>query len=268
LNTFQKTFLCRLLFDPPQSGAWNMAVDEAMLAEAVTSGTASLRFYEWNEPTLSLGYFQKYADRATHPASVEAACIRRQSGGGAIMHDHELTYSLTLPKSHPLSSDAQTLYKAVHGTIVAVLRRHLPEGVSPSQLYTYDADSTLPVETEPFLCFARRSRGDILFAAESPGAATVTHKIVGSAQRRNRGAVLQHGSILISRSGRSPELAGLGDLCDNDFDTTFLTSELSGQILESLKLVIAERTLSNQAFAMACALQDEKYRNRHWTQRR
>ena len=49
---------CRLVIDPPQSGPWNMAVDEALLLDAVENGNATLRFYQWSEPTLSLGYFQ------------------------------------------------------------------------------------------------------------------------------------------------------------------------------------------------------------------
>jgi lipoate-protein ligase A len=261
-------FPCRLLIDPPQDGAWNMAVDEALLDEAAARGTASLRVYEWNEPTLSLGYFQKYEDRATHPPSVGAACVRRQSGGGAIMHDHELTYSLTLPKAHRLSSDAQSLYNAVHDRIVAALRSLVPEGVSPSQICTYDVDSTTRVASEPFLCFSRRSRGDVLFIEGGKEDVTTTHKVVGSAQRRHRGAVLQHGSILLARSERAPELAGLGDLCDNSFDTTYLTSELSRQILESLGLEVTTRTLSDQVFDVVSALQEEKYRNRLWLQRR
>jgi lipoate-protein ligase A len=244
-----------------------MAVDEALLGESVGNGTATLRFYEWNEPTLSLGYFQKYADRTTHLASVDAACVRRQSGGGAIMHDRELTYSLVLPKAHPLSGNAQSLYMAVHETIVAALRRQLPKGVSHRQLATYNAEEALPRKAEPFLCFARRSQGDIVFSEASSGRMATTHKIVGSAQRRSRGAVLLHGSILLASSKRAPELAGLGDLCDNVFDTTYLKGELSTQILDSLKLLATGRTLSDQVVEVASTLRDEKYRNRFWTQK-
>ena len=77
-----------------------MAVDEALLLDAAENGIATLRFYEWSEPTLSLGYFQRYDDRYSHAASRDCAIVRRQTGGGAILHDRELTYSLTLPASH------------------------------------------------------------------------------------------------------------------------------------------------------------------------
>jgi lipoate-protein ligase A len=260
-------FPCRLLLDLPQDGAWNMAVDEALLKDAAAFGIATLRFYEWSEPTLSLGYFQKYVDRAEHFPSAEAVCVRRQSGGGAIMHDRELTYSLTLPKAHPLSGDAQTLYMTVHEILTAALRRRLPTSASRTQLGTYDADTKGTRGAEPFLCFLRRSRGDIVFSQENPLGATVSYKIVGSAQRRSRGAVLLHGSILLGRSAKAPELAGLDDLCDNNFDTTCLKSELSTQILDSLKLSTTSRALSDQIFAVASALRDEKYRSRFWTQK-
>src|SRR5262245_51070124 len=71
-----------------------MALDEALLATAATEGQASLRFYGWSEPTLSLGYFQASADaRRLFPLS----WVRRPSGGAALVHHHEITYALALP---------------------------------------------------------------------------------------------------------------------------------------------------------------------------
>ncbi len=84
---------CRLIVDPPQAGAWNMAVDEALLESAVAGGLPVFRLYQWSEPTLSLGYFQAVADRQQHPASHGCPLVRRRSGGGAILHAHELTYA-------------------------------------------------------------------------------------------------------------------------------------------------------------------------------
>src|SRR6185295_18138238 len=100
----------RLLIDPPGGGAWNMAVDEALLETAATTGQATLRFYQWQEPTLSLGYFQSVADRQQHAASLDCPVVRRASGGGAILPDRELTYSVALPQ--PVASSA--LYDACH----------------------------------------------------------------------------------------------------------------------------------------------------------
>src|ERR1700690_2091076 len=93
---------CHLIVDPPGEGAWNMALDEALLEAAQNEGIATLRFYSWREATLSLGYFQGAADRRLHQASADCASVRRASGGGAILHDCELTYSIALPCGHLL----------------------------------------------------------------------------------------------------------------------------------------------------------------------
>ena len=82
---------------------------------------ACLRFYGWSEPTLSLGYFQTYADRKEHPPSLPCAAVRRLTGGGAILHDAELTYSIVLPGSHPLAARRDELYRAIHGCLIEAL---------------------------------------------------------------------------------------------------------------------------------------------------
>src|SRR5688572_19512152 len=89
----------RIVFDPPASGPWNMAVDEALLHSTAEGGQATLRFYTWEEPTLSLGHFQTLAEREQHQASLACPLVRRASGGGAILHDIELTYSICLPQA-------------------------------------------------------------------------------------------------------------------------------------------------------------------------
>ena len=81
-----------LLLDPPASGAWNMAVDEVLWRWSAAAGRCCWRFYRWEEPTLSLGYFQSYDDRARHAASQGCPVVRRPSGGGAIVHDKEKGY--------------------------------------------------------------------------------------------------------------------------------------------------------------------------------
>src|SRR3569833_2236254 len=88
---------CRLIVDESRGGELNMAIDE-LLADAARP---VLRFYAWRPATLSLGYFQAYADRHAHAASLGCPVVRRSSGGGAIVHDHEITYSLVVPVGHP-----------------------------------------------------------------------------------------------------------------------------------------------------------------------
>src|SRR5262245_41971693 len=74
-------------------GAWNMAVDDVLLETMTPRDCAILRFYRWSEPTVTLGYFQHYSHGDLHATSRSCPRIRRTTGGGAIVHDHELTYS-------------------------------------------------------------------------------------------------------------------------------------------------------------------------------
>src|SRR5438105_7871697 len=91
----------RLLVDPAAGGAWNMAVDEVLL-DGVAAGTTppTLRFYEWMPPCLSLGYFQPFEVVDVDGCrALGIEVVRRPTGGRAILHDRELTYSVALPAS-------------------------------------------------------------------------------------------------------------------------------------------------------------------------
>lgn len=173
-----------------------MAVDEALAESTAEQGAYCFRIYRWTAPTLSLGYFQSSADREKHPASAACPLVRRTTGGGAIVHDHEITYSLTLPAAAAEAKRHLLLYEAVHGSLIDALAAW---GVA-AELCA--ASRRSPTEPSPFLCFQRRAPGDVLLGPI---------KIAGSAQRRIRGAVLQHGSILWSRSAAAPELPGLSE---------------------------------------------------------
>ena len=157
-----------LLVDPPAGGAWNMAVDEALLEDAALQRRCWLRLYRWQEPTLSLGYFQSYADRRQHAASSGCPAVRRSSGGGAILHDLEVTYSLAVPEGHPLATSRLRTYRAVHEALVQTLAQR---GIGAKIHGKADRPQAAK---PPFLCFQRRSPGDVLVGGD---------KIAGSAQR-------------------------------------------------------------------------------------
>jgi len=212
---------CQLIIDPPSPAAWNMAADEWLLQQAADEGVVSLRFYEWAGATLSLGYFQQHADRQQHTASSDCPLVRRASGGGALVHHHELTYSIAIPAGHALARKAEDLYDAAHESLVAVLNQSV---AGADAVFSLCAPGTPAADTaagrtkaEPFLCFLRRTRGDVLCAQRDHADRAATtpdgrHKICGSAQRRHRGAVLQHGGVLLAQSQYAPELPGLAEL--------------------------------------------------------
>jgi lipoate-protein ligase A len=188
-----------------------MAVDEVLLEWAAEQGGCAWRFYQWSEPTLSLGYFQKYVPVPFSSQFAGLPVVRRLTGGGAIVHDAELTYSFVVPQGHPLAARRELLYDAVHRSLIetlagfgvaAALCQPSKKGDCPD--FRVSENGTVPFSAdEPFLCFQRRAPGDVLVGAT---------KIAGSAQRRRRGAVLQHGSVLLRRSPAAPELPGLEDI--------------------------------------------------------
>jgi lipoate-protein ligase A len=188
--------LCRLIVETePNAGAWNMAVDEVLLETAIREQTATLRWYRWSEPTLSLGYFQKHSEVDSDPQWSGVPRVRRLTGGGAILHQHEWTYSLALPARQALVKHPEELYDVVHFAVLAVLRA---QGFSAAL-----RGQTRKLANEPFLCFSRGDAHDVVASG---------HKILGSAQRRRKGAVLQHGSLLMRCSPFSPQHPGIEDL--------------------------------------------------------
>jgi lipoate-protein ligase A len=255
---------CRLFIDPPAEGAWNMAVDEALLDQATEEGLASLRFYRWREPTLSLGYFQAYYEREQHAPSRDAAVVRRLSGGGALIHDRELTYSLCLPASHPLAREALKLYELAHEALIETLAER---GIAAS---LHGDPATAPLTErpdEPFLCFARRTAADVVLAASSAAAAPPS-KIVGSAQRRRRGAVLQHGAVLLETSPAAPELPGLDRVGVANLAANELIVPWSERLAARLNLKLEPADFEKLSAMQTCKKHYAKHVSAAWLARR
>jgi lipoate-protein ligase A len=244
---------CRWMLEGPAGGAWQMAVDEVLLETAAELGQATLRFYQWSEPTLSLGYFQAYAERRNHIASRDCAVVRRQTGGGAIMHDREWTYSLALPVAHPLAADGTFLYHAVHEALCATL------GTWDVPLSVRDQSSGLPANEQPFLCFLRKTEGDVLCEGT---------KVCGSAQRRRRGAILQHGSLILARSPHAPEVSGVWEVAGKKLFHEPIAERWAQSIAQRLHLNLVDGRLSELELDSARTLALEKYTAGTWTQKR
>ena len=229
-------------------------MDEALLQSAGRAGQGGcLRFYLWEQPTLSLGYFQEHEDRARHEASLACPIVRRSTGGGAIVHDRELTYSFTCHVPHRGKVDPFSLYDAFHTTLVDELAGF---GISASLCV---ATIQPRDQVEPFLCFERRSRGDVLIGDA---------KIAGSAQRRHQKALLQHGSVLLRKSVASPELKGIGDLAGVSIQPADLASRWASRVGQQLGLSLKPDNPAIEEFGMAKRLVEERFANRHWTCRK
>jgi lipoate-protein ligase A len=235
-------------------GPANMARDEALLEAAGTGeSVAHLRTYGWSEPTLSLGYFQRLAEVRADSRFRDVPIVRRPTGGGAIWHHHELTYALAVPERHPLARPSTRLYRAVHGAISGGLVGFGVQSVRRGEVFSPDDCE----RGRPLLCFTDRSAEDIVFEGI---------KIVGSAQRRRGGAVLQHGSILLARSSRTPELRGLCDVADLSDDPKVWSERLVDWITTALGLRGIAWRLAEGIHVEAIARDTGRYRDPAWTE--
>lgn len=193
----------RLIVDraPYPGGAENMARDEALLAACTRpEHPVVLRFYGWHEPTISLGYFQEFAEfEALGRPARDLAVVRRTTGGGAILHDLEVTYSLVIPIVHPLvAGKPNALYRLAHEAIIGTIGHgtHL-FGSSNESCDASPPEVAASSQRGPFFCFERRHDLDVV--VDDPHGPAGVSKIAGSAQRRTKTAILQHGSIMLDR---------------------------------------------------------------------
>lgn len=171
----------RLITDSPMAGAWNMAYDEAILS-AVSAGeqVPTLRLYAWTPLCLSLGYGQPARDADTARLAERAwHLVRRPTGGRAILHGDELTYSIALPIHHELAQgDVIESYRRISQGLLLSLQQL---GLHPQS----ERNAALPSEFSP-ICFEVPSHYEITVAGK---------KLIGSAQVRRKDGILQHGSL-------------------------------------------------------------------------
>ena len=173
----------RLLITPPSPGAWNMALDESIL-ESVgrNQSLPCLRLYAWDPPCLSIGYAQPSVD-VDLPRLTDLGWdwVRRPTGGRAILHTDELTYSVIAPPNEPrVAGSVLESYQRLSKALLAALHSlNIPALAHPIGT----AENT--PENGP-VCFEIPSNYEIVVNAK---------KLVGSAQARRKDGVLQHGTL-------------------------------------------------------------------------
>jgi lipoate-protein ligase A len=225
-----------------------MAADEALLQAAVAR-TASFRLYGWQTATLSLGYFQPAAAARADPALASLPWVRRPSGGSALVHHHELTYALALPAGLPWQNRSQSWMVRMHGIIARALRQ-VGVAVAP--------------------CAHEHKRGEVLcFLHHTPGDLVLGQaKVGGSAQRRQRGALLQHGGILLAQSEYTPALPGIRELTGKDLDTEPWRTLLTKQLAEDTDWQLISTEWTEEELQRIEGLVVSRYANEAWSYKR
>ena len=174
------TLKWRALVDPPAAGPRNMAVDHA-LAACLNPGEAVLRVYRWSGPTVSFGRNEPARDHYDPAAGRDAGIefVRRPTGGRAVLHDRELTYAVVLPLITEVG--LRGTYRLINRGLVEALRSlGVPAVMAEGR--------GLPASLDSEPCFDEPAPGEVTVEGR---------KLVGSAQARLDGAILQHGSLLI-----------------------------------------------------------------------
>jgi len=189
----------RLIKDGYHNGFMNMAIDEAiMIAHREGLVSPTIRFYQWSPPAVSLGYFQDLKKEIDIDACQDMGVdiVRRPTGGKAVLHDKELTYSFVIKEDHPLVNDSiLETYKKISGGIIRGLS-YL--GVKAALVPVREKLKNDSLNKEKISKILHPDIKSICFSVPSQYEVQVNgKKIVGSAQVRKGGIVLQHGSLLI-----------------------------------------------------------------------
>jgi lipoate-protein ligase A len=217
------------------SAAMNMALDEALLEYAAIP---LIRFYRWQSPALSFGYFGRFTDVASYQC--ERDLIRRWTGGGIVFHGKDLTYSIVIPVDNPAFGESSTsIYETIHRALCHALgetgqRAFVAGVVDPGGIAV---TTRAAVNASGYSCFENPVRADVMFDGR---------KIAGAAQRRTRRGLLQQGSI-----------QGID-----------LETDLARRFARELSTDRSERTVDEEILNRARELAEQKYGTKNWLRKR
>jgi lipoate-protein ligase A len=267
----------RLIKTEPAPGSWNMAVDEAILEAARESRVPpTLRLYAWQPACLSLGYAQRISDVDLDALTTRGwDLVRRPTGGRAILHIDELTYSVTGPDHEPrLSGDIVSSYQRLSEAILAALQNlELAVQALPHQNAERGMNG-LPV------CFEIPSNYEITIGGK---------KLVGSAQARKQGGVLQHGTLPLfgdltritevltfeddlARQVAASRLLERASTVETALEHTVswetAATAFARSFSDKLNITFEESDLTPAELERTKVLETDKYGNREWTKTR
>ncbi len=244
-----------LLDSGPCLPFYNMAVDEALMETAGNAGT--VRFYSWEPPALSLGYFQSAGDFDLGELRARGIpVVRRPTGGGAIYHYRELTFAVIAGPlaQNSLGSTIEQRYERIHGALIRALREF---GVESAM-----RGGGLDTQFSPSrhrLCFDRTIGCDIVAGGR---------KLVGSAQRKTPRGFLQHGSIPLWENPMTPGAAWVNEFSEGEVTYEALAAALAQAFGTALGVKLVPGPLQEEQEARAQALAQDRYSADTWNLRR
>lgn len=245
----------RLIDSGPHHPYYNMALDEAIMRAIGEGGV--VRFYSWEPPALSLGYFQSASDFDLNELAAGGTIVlRRPTGGGAIYHYRELTFAVIAGPGtqRALGADIESRYARIHGAVINALRQF---GVE-SEMRGGELDPPFSPSAHR-MCFNRTIGCDIVAGGR---------KLVGSAQRKIPNGFLQHGSIPLEQNPMSPSAAWVNDISDSQVSYESLAKALTSAFEETLGTNLLPGDVTAREEVQAQALVRSKYSTGEWNLKR
>ena len=223
--------------DIPHSAAMNMAIDEALLEYATKP---IIRFYRWQSPALSFGYFGRFADVASYQG--ERDLVRRWTGGGIVFHGDDLTYSIVIPAiDTAFTESSMSIYEKIHKALVSALSETgqcaVVAGVGDLGPSSVTNATRTGISDAGYSCFANPVYADVMIDGR---------KVAGAAQRRAPRRLLQQGSI----------------------QSVDLENGLAHRFIRALSADYRERKLDGEILNRARELAEGKYGTDAWLRKR
>lgn len=272
----------RYIVTEPMSPEMNMAIDEAILTlHSEGKVPPTVRFYTWNPATLSIGYFQK-SEKEIDLEVVRAnklGFVRRPTGGRAVLHDQELTYSVVVSENHPkMPASVTEAYQVIstgllHGFQQLGLQAEMVSLASEEEKEKYSSPGSSA-------CFDSPSWYELVVEGK---------KVAGSAQTRQKGVILQHGSILLDMDVellfsllKFPSERVKQRMIDSFIQKAVTIKEVSGRTVSleeaieafrkgftsGLEVELVEQPLTEEELKLAQELAESRYATDEWNFRR
>jgi lipoate-protein ligase A len=263
MKTMKKIW-CLIVERIPQNGAWNMAVDDFMFRSLGDKPATFLRFYQWEKPTVSLGYSQ-HAGKAVDLEFCRKNgidIVRRMTGGKMVLHHQEVTYCICSSDVGIFSPTLVQSYRAISEALMRGLMRMGIRCTLAGETPSFYARGSLP-------CFSHPARNEI----EVDG-----KKIVGSAQKRTKDRFIQHGSIpLIKNEGllkavsqidrfqSTVRMTSLSELRGEEVSFSDVVDHLAAGIAEYFGVSYRRKAFSPKEMDAITKIREERYANPEWS---
>ena len=222
----------RLILDSPRQACLNMAIDEML----VVSGQSVLRFYAWSEPSITAGYFQNLKVIAKKFQAEEKGIpvVRRLSGGGAVLHGQDLTFSLCLPVSNPFfPTDVKSSYLKINEAVRLGLKAQWPN-LDYADCRTAGSSKK---QSDQRVCFDSPACYDLLLHGK---------KVLGSSQRRIGKALLHQAAVFLK------------------WEHDLLRQRILEGFQSAWKVAFEEKALSAQEIRRAEEMEESRYASSEW----